>query len=117
MSTVTVDSTLVERPTVYANIDPDAEVYNAAEIRMPNVATPAAGGAGQSVTVSIVVSESNLPADLNYTIEAMPGQECSVCYDEESKTVDGFDIILVPLASDVTLQASTMDVVISWLRG
>jgi hypothetical protein len=112
MSTVTVDSTLIERPTGYGNTGTS---YNVAEVIIPNAATPAGGGAGQAATVSFVFSESNLPADLNYTIEAMPDQACSVHYDNKATT--GFDVILTPLASGTTLSAGTMDVVVTWPRG
>jgi len=111
MSTVTVDSTLIERPTRYGN----TSGYDVAEIIKANAATLIAGGAGQTVTASFVFSEKNLPATLDYCIEAMPNQACSVHY--ANKAVDGFDVILTPLTSGVTLAAGTVDVVVSWSRG
>jgi hypothetical protein len=108
MPTVTIDTTLIERPTLYGN----TTGYNVNEVIAPNVATAAAGGAGQSVTTSIAASEKNLPASLNYTIEAMPSVACAVSY--ANKTTEGFDIIQTPLTSGVTLAAGTMDVKITW---
>jgi hypothetical protein len=111
MSTVIVDTTLVERPTVYGN----TSGYSIAEVIIPDVATPVAGGAGQAVTVSIVFSERNLPNSLEYVVQVTPSQACAVSYD--NKTISGFDIILTPLSSGVTLPAGTMDVVVTWARG
>jgi hypothetical protein len=110
MTTVTVDSTLIERPVAY-----NTSGYNVAEVIIPNVPTLVAGGAGQAVTTSIAFSEANLPADLNYTIQAMPDQACAVSYDNKATT--GFDVILTPLTSGVTLAAGAMDIVVTWSRG
>jgi hypothetical protein len=112
MTTVTVDSTLVERPTLYGNTD---GYYNVAEVIIPNVPTLVAGGAGQAVTTSIAFSEENLPEDLNYVIQVTPDQACAVSYDNKSTT--GFDVILTPLSGGVTLAAGTMDIVVTWPRG
>lgn len=109
MSTVTIDSTLIERPTAYNTTD-----YNVAHVFKANVATPMGGGAGQAVTVSLVFSESNLPADFSYAISAMPNQACSVSY--ANKAITGFDLVLTP-ASGVTLAAGTVDVDVIWQRG
>lgn len=111
MSIYTVDSVLVERPTVWGN----ANGYNVAEVLMPNIPTDVSGGAGQDVTVSVVFSEGNLPTNLNYTIQAVANQACAISYD--NKAITGFDIILSPLASGVTLAAGTVDVIVSWTQG
>jgi hypothetical protein len=108
MATVTVDSTPIERPTVYGN----TSGYSVAEVLASNVATLIAGGAGQAVTTSIAFSEENLPASLDYCITVTPDQACAVSYDNKATT--GFDVILTPLSSGVILAAGTMDVVVSW---
>lgn len=111
MSTVTIDTLLIERPTRYGN----TTGYNVAEIIAPNIPNPAGSGPGAAVTVSIVASESNLPADLEYTIEPTASQPCSFSY--ANKTTSGFDIVLTPLSSGATLSAGTIDVVVTWDRG
>lgn len=111
MSTYAVDTTLVERPTVFGN----TTQYNVAEVIMANIPTLIAGGAGQAVTVTVDASEENLPADFNYTVVATPSVACSVNYD--NKAADSFDVILTPLTSGVTLAAGTVDCVVTWPNG
>lgn len=105
----TVDSVLVERPTVYGNT---GENYKVAEVIMPNVATEEAAGAGDPVTLHIDFSEKNLPADLNYCVLATPHIACAV--HSENKAIDGFDIVLTPLSAGVTLAASSVDINVQW---
>lgn len=106
-----IDYTLVERPTVYGNVDG----YSVAEVIIPNAVTEVASGAGESVTTTFAFSQNNLPADLNYCVEAIPSQPCAVSYD--NKAITGFDIILTPLSAGVTLAAGTIDVIVTWSRG
>jgi hypothetical protein len=112
MSTVNVDSTLIERPTVYGNTGTS---YNVAELIIPNIPTEAGSGAGAAVTITVDCSEDNLPEDLNYCIQAVPSQACAVSYD--NKATDSFDVILTPLDGGTTLAEGTLDVVVTWPRG
>lgn len=109
MSTVSVDTTLIERPTVYGNT---ANYYNVAEVIIPNIETEAGSGAGAAVTITVEFSEKNLPADLNYCIVATPSQACAVHFD--NKAFDSFDVVLTPLTSGATLAAGTLDVQVIW---
>lgn len=111
MSTVTVNTVLVERPTIYGNISG----YNVASVIVPGVANAAGGGAGQTVTVSLAFSEQNLPSDLSYAISLSASQACSISW--ANKAAAGFDVILTPLNSGVTLSAGTFDVSVSWSHG
>ncbi len=111
MTTVTIDSLLIERPTAYGN----TTQYGIAEMIIPNVPNLIAGGAGQTVVTTLVFSEENLPSDLEYTIEVTPSQACAVSWD--NKAVDSFDVILTPLTSGVTLAVGTFDVKVTWQRG
>lgn len=113
MSTVTVNTTLIERPTVYGNIP--ATDYRIAEVLIPGVATAGAGGAGQAVTTSIVFNPDNLPSNLNYCIQAVPSQACAISYS--SKAVTGFNIVLTPLSGGTTLSAGTVDIIVTWSVG
>ena len=110
MTTVTIDSTLIERPTVFGN----TTQYNVAEVIASNVPNLIAGGAGQSVTTSILFSD-NQPSDTNYCISGVPSQPCAMNY--ANKTVEGFDVVMTPLSSGVTLAAGTFDLNISWPNG
>lgn len=111
MSIVNVNAEFVERPTLFGN----TSGYSVAEVIIPNAPTPAAGGAGQSVTVSFSFTQNNLPFDLNYCIEAIPSQACSVSYS--GKTTSGFNVIFTPLANTTTLVAGSVDVSVTWSRG
>lgn len=111
MSTITIDTLLIERPTVYAGTDDN---YNVAELIISNLYTPAGGGAGQSVTVSVDASEKNFPENNNYCIEATASQPCAVSYS--NKTSSSFDITLTPMDGE-TLSAGTVDVKVTWARG
>jgi hypothetical protein len=108
LMTVTVNSVLVERPTVYGN----TSAYNVAEVIIPNVPNPAGGGAGDAVTVPIVFNQSNLPSDLDYTVEITPNQACSASYT--SKATTGFSVVLTPLTSGATISIGVFDVVVTW---
>jgi hypothetical protein len=112
MSTVTVDTTLIERPTVYGNTGTS---YNVAEIIIPNIPTEAGSGAGADVTITVDCSEANLEESLNYCIQAIPSQACAVSYD--NKATDSFDIVLTPLSGSTTLAEGTLDVIVTWPRG
>lgn len=110
MTTVTVNTTLVERPTLFAEING----YNVAEIIIPNFETAAGGGAGDPVTTSIAFGDST-PTNRHYTVECTPSQPCAVSYD--NKEFNGFDLILTPLSSSDTLLAGTVDLRITWHNG
>lgn len=110
MSTVSVDSLLIERPAMFNTPD-----YNVAEVIIPNAPTEAGSGAGAAVTTSFEFSEANLPADLNYTIEASASQACAISWANKSTT--GFDIVQTPLAAGDTLAEGTVDVVVTWSNG
>lgn len=110
MTTVTVDTALVERPAAWGN----TAQYNVAEVIMPNNANPIAGGAGQAITVSVAFSEQNLPSTFDYTVVTTASQPCAVSY--ASKAVTGFNVILTPLASEI-LAAGTFDCVVTWPNG
>lgn len=112
MSTYSVNSLLIERPTVYGNTGIN---YNVAEVIIPNIPTEAGSGAGAAVTITVNFSEANLPSDLNYCIRPIASQACSIHY--ANKAITGFDVVLTPLTSGVTLAAGTLDVVVSWARG
>lgn len=72
-----------------------------------NVANAAGSGAGASVTVPISVP-SGLPA--SYGVSVTPSQ---ACFDAvTSKTQTGFNIVLTPTGSGVTLAAGTLDVIV-----
>jgi hypothetical protein len=111
MTTVTVDSSLIERPTRYGN----STGYSIAEVIIPNTANVAGSGAGASVTVSIAFSEGNLPTDLSYTIMPSASQACAISW--ANKAVTGFDIVLTPLTSGATLSSGTFDITVTWSRG
>ncbi len=108
MTTITVDTVLIERPTRYAN----AAGYEVNEVIIPNAASPIAGGAGQTVTVSFAFNQQNLPAALNYVIQASASQACAVSW--ANKAVNGFDIVLTPLSGGVTLAAGLIDLKVTW---
>ena len=108
MPTVIVDTTLVERPTVYGN----TSGYRVAEVIMANVAHLISGGAGQSITIPVEFSAENLPESLDYCIQGMASQACSMSYD--NKTSSGFDVILTPKNSGIVLSAGTVDLKVTW---
>ena len=113
MSTVTINSQLIERPTAYANISSSAYVLGQAIIA--NAANPIGGGAGSTVVVPVVFSPSNLPADLNYTIQLTANQACAISWS--AKAISGFTVTLTPLSGSLTLAAGTFDAVVTWIAG
>lgn len=110
MTTVTVDTTLVEKPTVYGN----TERYNVAEIIMPNNVTDVAVGAGQAVTTAIAFA-GDLPPTDDYTVSGTPSMACTL--HAANKTTAGFDLVQTPLSSGVTLASGTVDLVVTWDNG
>lgn len=109
--TTTVNTVMIERPAVFGN----CSAYHVSEVLIPNIANAAAGGAGQTVTLPIVFSQQNLPASLNYTIQAVANQACAVSYT--SKATTGFSLVLTPLTSGITLASGTVDCIVSWGNG
>lgn len=107
MSTVNVDSLLIERPTRYGN----ADNYSVGEVIIPNATVPVGSGADATVTVSFVFSESNLPSNLDYCISVAPSMVCTWIYANKATT--GFDIVFKPPAT-ATLAAGTADVRVIW---
>lgn len=123
MSTVNVTVTPIEKPTVWSgalNAD-GTQSYSVAEILITGAATPVAGGAGQTVTVTfdIAFDDANLefPETLPaiYNVQATPSQPCATSFVKTSQTA--FNVLLTPLDVGTTLSAGTVDVRVSFSRG
>ena len=78
-----------------------------------NVANGAGGGAG--LTVTVAVAFSRLPVDASgnalYGVHVTPSQACFV--STSSKTASGFNVVLTPTTSGVTLSSGTFDVLVT----
>jgi hypothetical protein len=104
MPTVTVDTTLIERPTTY-----NTSGYNVAQVLIPNISFDGDTG---PVTISVVFSEDNLPSSLDYTIELSASENIPLNWD--NKSVSGFDIII---DTEEVVPACSIDAVVTWSRG
>jgi hypothetical protein len=72
---------------------------------LPGRANVAGGSAGAAVTTAVA---ANLPA--NYSVQVTPSQACFVSVT--SKTSAGFNVVLTPTLSSITLAAGAFDVVV-----
>jgi hypothetical protein len=73
-----------------------------------NIANPAGGGAGASVTVAVSFTVGSLPT--NYAVLAEPNQNC-LSY-VAAKTNNGFNVILTPSPATATLAAGKFNVAV-----
>jgi hypothetical protein len=73
-----------------------------------NIATAAAGGAGDAVTVDVTFA-AQLPSP-NYGVQVTPSQACAVSVS--NKASNGFTVTLSPLGSGVTLAPGSIDVLV-----
>jgi hypothetical protein len=112
MTTVNVNTTLVQRPTVYGNT---AGMYNVAKVIVPGVATAAGSGAGATVVTTIAFTGSNLPPSTAYTIQGFGSQAQALSFS--AKTTTGFTLTQTPLSGALTLSSGTVDLVINWGNG
>jgi hypothetical protein len=76
---------------------------------LPGVATAAAGGEGDNVTTAISFPNVDLPAAYSVLVGGI-SQDATAYVTE--KTDSGFNVILVPPSSSVTLAAGTLDAVV-----
>jgi hypothetical protein len=109
MSTVQVSTVMIERPISYGN----TTEYGIGKIIIPNVPNEIGGGSGQSVTVTVDVSEDNLPSDGDYIVHVTPSQPCTAYVT--AKTAGSFNVVLTPLSG--TLAVGTFDCTVTWQRG
>jgi hypothetical protein len=73
----------------------------------PNIVNAAGGSAGASVTTAVAFGE---PLPVNYSVSVTPSQ---ACFDAvTNKTQNGFNVVLTPTLSSVTLGAGTFDVIV-----
>ncbi len=77
-----------------------------------DVANPAGGSSGASVTVAITIDEQfgtgRLPS--TYAVVVTPSQSCFASVTNKTNT--GFNVVLTPTSGSVTLAAGTFDVVV-----
>jgi len=107
---VTFDATNVDNVASMANFNSAA--YRRVTMALNDVATAAGGGAGASVTLSVIFNQP-IPASVtSYNVQVTPNQDAVAFVT--SKTNAGFTLTLNPRLASNTLSSGTNDIWVSW---